>query len=79
MDTKKQMIKELVKFLKRNDIYTKYIYYFYHNNLRANPYSLFNQCIVDDWILLAFDLRKTKEGFYFWVELSREWRMEINR
>ena len=76
-DIRKKYLKKFVKFLKYNDAYANYRYNFQRSYLR-NSHYLFNQCVVSDWILLAFDWESSNEGLEFWQKLNRKWRMEIS-
>ena len=79
---------QFVHFLKDNNVYEKYMFYFkadkyYKNSFFVCPKKVTFDYFVskvkkENYISFSFDWKNTTEGYDFWGFLSSEWRKCIN-
>ena len=91
MNKKKIILKRFIAFLRRKNIYDKYITYLLQTSdtqliswklSGLTPYYFLVKNIeIWDGILLftfAFDWEHTQEGYSFWWNISDEWRKHLS-
>lgn len=73
----KVIIKEFVMFLKRNDAYAKFRYYYYDGSIDGILYDPFHSCNYEHLIFLAMPNDATMENAKFWTNLDKEWKKKM--